>query len=98
MLLRKVLTMKNIKFDNGKKHRYLIAYWPCGAAQWSWVSHIIDTEDDFKKTMLYLVEEYDIWNETESQEDICVFKLTDTPEFTIVTKKETIETVELDFS
>ena len=90
--------MRNIKFDNGRKHRYLIAYWPCGASQWSWVSHIIDTEEDFKETMLYLVREYDIWNETESQEDICVFKLRDTPEFTMVTKKKTIETVELDFS
>ena len=96
--------MRNIKFDNGKKHRYLIAYWPCGAEQWSWVSHIIDTEEDFKNTMLYLVQEYGIWEEyhkycnTESQDDICVFKLTDTPKFTMVTKKETIETVELDFS
>jgi hypothetical protein len=33
----RVVTVKNIKFDNGKEHRYLIAYWPYGAAQWSWV-------------------------------------------------------------
>lgn len=76
-----------LKFDSGSNHRYIIGYWPAEDEKWSYISDFIDTKENFEGELLNIIDTYEL-EEGEDFEDICVFKLIDTPSFNI-TQHET---------